>query len=192
MSSKQLFSHGSVAHSQATLGATGFFEANTCQLTYSSAYDGVSEKCEKKHLQTVFLESKRPLLAWAQVSEQCQPARRITLPQLICQLWPKESHMIKKKKTNTVQFLWEGIVWFIRLIPSLLSLPSLRRARVIKYKQLINHRAFIDSQRKRVVVGEEENRRFLFFFLELRAFVARSLSSARFARRCFRKERKEK
>ena len=31
----------------------GFFEANTCKLTYSSAYDGVSEKCRKKHLQGV-------------------------------------------------------------------------------------------------------------------------------------------
>ncbi|CAH3108979.1 unnamed protein product, partial [Porites lobata] len=31
----------------------GFFEANTCKLTYSSAYDGVSEKCQKKHLQGV-------------------------------------------------------------------------------------------------------------------------------------------
>ena len=95
--------------------------------------------------------------------------------------------MIKKKRTNTVQFLWEGIV------PSLNSLfpfPSLAPSSAGNKNK--NHRVFIDSQRKRVVAGEEENRRFLFFFLELRAFcralaLERLLRSPMFSKRTKRK-----
>ena len=46
-----------------------------------------------------------------------------------------------------------------------------RRARVIN----INRRRFFDLRHKGVVLGEEENRRYLFFFLALRA---RSLTSS--------------
>ena len=46
---------------------------------------------------------------------------------------------------------------------------------------------FIDRQRKEVVVGEEKNRRSIFFFLALLAL--RSLRSR--ARRCFRKNEKK-
>ena len=49
-------------------------------------------------------------------------------------------------------------------------------------------KGFIDRQRKEVVVEEEKNRRSIFFFLALRALRSPRLR----ARRCFRKERKEK
>ena len=58
---------------------------------------------------------------------------------------------------------------------TLYFLFKVRRARVIKNK---NRGGFTDRQRKGFGVGEGENS--LFFFLALRA------------RRCFRKERKEK
>ena len=125
MPSKQLFSHGSVAfvaHSQATLGATGFFEANTCQLTYHPLTT-VSAKNVRRNIFKRYFWSLRGLcLLEYKLPNSASLQRRTTLRQLICQLRPKESHMIKKKPTNTVQFLWEGIV------PSLNSLfpfPSL-------------------------------------------------------------------
>ena len=133
----------------------GFFEANTCKLTYSSAYDGVSEKCQKKHLQVV-------QEAFACLSTVPAKTNHASTTHLSTEAEGK-SHDLKIHKHR--RFLWEGIVWFS---------------------------VFIDSQRKRVVVGEEENRRFLFFFLELRAFcralaLGRSFRSPMFSKKTKRK-----
>ena len=57
---------------------------------------------------------------------------------------------------------------------------KVRRARVIN-RISVNRRGFINRQRKRVMVGEEENRRSFYF----------SFSGALFARWYFRKELKE-
>ena len=76
---------------------------------------------------------------------------------------------------------YEYIWWssLASLFTTLYFLFEIRRARVIKNK---NPGGFIDRQRKEVGVGEEENRRSIFFFL------ARSLRSR--ARQSFRKEQR--
>lgn len=133
----------------------GFFEANTCKLTYSSAYDGVSEKCQKKHLQGV-------QEAFACLSTVPAKTNHASTTHLSTEAEGK-SHDLKIHKHR--RFLWEGIVWFS---------------------------VFIDSQRKRVVVGEEENRRFLFFFLELRAFCCALALEGSFRSPMFSKKTKRK
>ena len=152
-------SHGSVALSQATLGAT--VRVLRSEHVQTDIFIRL-RRCRRKMSEGTSSRSPRGLCLLEY--KQCQPAKtnHASTTHLSTEAEGK-SHDLKIHKHR--RFLWEGIVWFS---------------------------VFIDSQRKRVVVGEEENRRFFFSFSNSALFVARSLSGARFARRCFQKKRKEK
>ena len=156
MSSKQLFSHGSVALSQATLGAT-------------------VRVLRSEHVQTdIFIRLRRCQRKMSEETSSRSPRGLCLLEYSACEDEPRFDN-------SSVNWGRRKVTWSKNT-----QTPSI----LVGGDSLIL--CLYDSQRKRVVVGEEENRRFLFFFLELRAFccalaLERSFRSPMFSKKTKRK-----
>ena len=112
MSSKQLFSHGSVALSQATLGAT--VRVLRSEHVQTDIFIRL-RRCQRKMSEETSSRSPRGLCLLEY--KQCQPAKtnHASTTHLSTEAEGK-SHDLKIHKHR--RFLWEGIVWFSVFIDS--------------------------------------------------------------------------